>query len=61
MSQDVVLAMVAAFGPISTTDLKRMRFGRQSVADGLRVLQHTGEIQPLPRQGGRPSSMWVVP
>lgn len=61
MSQDVILATIAAFGPVSTTDLKEgLRFGRQSVHDSLRIMQHTGEIVKLPRIGGRPSSMWVA-
>jgi hypothetical protein len=60
MSQDVIFAMIAAFGPLRTVDLKRMRFGRQSVHDALRVMQHTEEIERLPVIGGRPSAFWVA-
>lgn len=61
MSQDPVLATVAAFGPISSADLVQcMRFSYDSVYKALKVLHHTGEIVPLPRSGGKPRAFWVA-
>jgi hypothetical protein len=62
MSQEEVLSMIAAFGPISTVDLVRyMRFGHNSVADSIRVLsKRTREIEQLPKKSGAPRAFWVT-
>jgi hypothetical protein len=62
MSQEEVLSIISAFGPISTRDLVRhMRFGHNSVADSIRVLsKRTHEIEQLPRLSGALRAFWVA-
>ena len=60
MSQDDIKILVASFGLLSTRDLKQnTRFGHNSIAYSLHVLQHTNEIRNLPGNRGRPNSVWV--
>jgi len=66
MSQEDVLAMIRAFGPLRSCDLKKaMRHGSSSIHPALKTLQHTGEIISInpdegPRGSGR-ARWWVVP
>jgi Fe2+ or Zn2+ uptake regulation protein len=62
MCQDLVLAMISAFGPISSTDiLNTVRMGHDSVYRALRVMSHTGEIIRLEHNEPKSRSFWVVP
>ena len=48
MSQEAILATVKTFGPVSSFQLNRcLRQKGSSLSEGLRVLQHTGEVRVL--------------
>jgi hypothetical protein len=66
MSQEEVLMMVAAFGPITATDMRKaIKCGNNRIHCPLRVLEASGEIRALEQYGRKRcgagnAALWVA-